>query len=694
MGWKIEAQIALGFGILVGSMNGVGGATNRMNETLVPLTFQPLPLGSITPLGWLKDQLTLEASGLAGHEHDFYNYVVHSTWLGGTQEYSALREGFPYWFNGLVPLAYSLSDSRLLDQVHSAADYVLDNQQEDGWLGPEQGTERNFWGRMPFCLGLMQLAQADKEYEGKVVSALWRFSGLMNSMLRDNFTGYHYHEGDQVGQGDEQWGRVRVQDMLITLQWLYETHPTGNMTQLMENMDLLIQGSLNWAEWYNTATYITKDLNTVPVSVTEPHFAYEHGVNIGQGLKALAVFRRVTHNDSLVQTSKNAVDWTFQYHGAASGAILADERLAGLSPYYGSETCTLVETMYSLSYLYQALGDSSYADRCEKTAFNAFPVQLTPDWWARQYVSQPNQPYSENLTETPFWNVNDWGQTYGLETDYPCCTVNHPQGYPKFLSNSYVKVNETGLAHALLSPGVAAIGDTIVKCETAYPFGNTLIYTITSRESFDFYVRVPSWAEASSTSISLNSSTSTVKPDSHTGLHKIAIPSGSTIVTYAISNLAIVQEKRANDTVAIHHGALIYALNIPSTNTSLAPKSYSNNSPLPSGYAPPESRDWIITPTSTWAYAIDPSTLTFHSVNGTDTSLANPIFAPGAAPMYITAKACEIEWGMYKGVPDAPPTGGNRKCKGNKTTEIRLEPLGGAKLHLVDLPVLDLGGIA
>jgi hypothetical protein len=121
-----------------------------------------------------------------------------------------------------------------------------------------------------------------------------------------------------------------------------------------------------------------------------------------------------------------------------------------------SELCTTVETMYSLSYLYKALGDNSFADRCELAAFNALPVVVTPDWRARQDMTQPNQPYSKKLSRTPFSNTNTLGQTYSLEGNYPCCTVNHPQGYPKFLSASFVKVGGNGLAHALLSPSTVS----------------------------------------------------------------------------------------------------------------------------------------------------------------------------------------------------------------------------------------------
>ena len=54
-------------------------------------------------------------------------------------------------------------------------------------------------------------------------------------------------------------------------------------------------------------------------------------------------------------------------------------------------------------------------------------------------------------------------------------------------------------------------------------------------------------------------------------------------------------------------------------------------------------------------------------------------------------RACEIAWGIYKGVPDVSPPKAERKCLGD-VFEVRLEPLGAAKLHMVDLPSIDLSG--
>ena len=346
------------------------------------MTFDPLPLGANHPGGWLHAELQTEANGLAGHEYDFYSWVHDSSWTGGSYEYSALNEGFPYWFNGLVPLAYSLDDQRLKDQVHSAAQSVLDRQQDDGWLGPEQGTARTFWARYPFFLGLTNLVDANATWEEPVLRALHTFVGLAHAMLSDDYKGYMYHDGDELSEDNFQWGRVRYQDMLLTLMWLYEKHPQDQSRQLLDCMHFFYNGSLSFQAWYNDAVYLRQNIYDVPDAIASANYPYLHGVNVGQGLKEAAVARRLTHNASLLQTASDGVDWTMRYHGAASGTVLADEREDGLDPFSGSELCTAVETMFSMTYLYQALGDPKYAEYAELATFNAMPVMLTGDWWA------------------------------------------------------------------------------------------------------------------------------------------------------------------------------------------------------------------------------------------------------------------------------------------------------------------------
>ncbi|KAH7050222.1 hypothetical protein B0J12DRAFT_710857 [Macrophomina phaseolina] len=660
-------------------------AQTSSNATLLPLVLRPLPLGSIKPSGWLRDQLTLEANGLAGHEHDFYPYVADSSWTGGKSEYSGLNEGFPYWLNGLVPLAYGLDDARLKDQVADAVASVLSRQAADGWLGPETGTARNFWARYPLLLGMIQLVEAEPQtWEEPILNATGRFVDLMVTMLRNDSTGYLWHEGDRLSKEEFTWGRVRVQDLLIVLQWIWERADTTEAlkSKLAESMQILIDGSLNWADWWQEGVFIKEDLNLLNTEpVDGPRYPYEHGVNAGQGLKALAVFRRFTQNDSLIDITSRGVDWTFQYHSAAHGGILADERLAGLAPYYGSETCTLVETMYSLSYLYQALGNNSYADLSERIAFNALPAQMSPNWWARQYVGQPNQGFSKELDQNPFFNVRESGQIYSVEANYPCCTVNHPQGLPKFLSNSFARVGDNDIAHMLLSPGnlttYVASGQVRINCQTNYPFANTLNYTITSDSATTFHVRVPSWADASKSTFSLNSTSKTVSPDASTGLQAIRLPAGTSKVDYSLA-ASVVTIPRANDTFAVQHGALLFALSVSSANTSFAPQTYGDSNTLLN--------------TTAWNVAIDPSTLVFRSNLDNVTDLPNPIFAPGAPPVWVEGKGCEIGgWGLYRGVMDVPPPKADRKCVGDAKI-YRLEPVGAAKLRVLDVPSIDLSG--
>ena len=217
--------------------------------------------------------MNLMADGLAGHQYEFYPIVRDSPWLGGSSEYSGLNEGLPYWFNGLVPLAYVLDNPRLKAQVREVTEYVLDHQQADGWLGPETDSNRDIWGRFPLLLGLCQLADADLGLSLRVIPAMYRFIDLMHDMLLEN-TGFH-----------EIWGRVRYPGMLICLQWLFENHPREDQDKSLETMNLLNKRGLSWAKYYNER-FIFGDLDAIknpPITAAHKDFPFVHGVNAGEG---------------------------------------------------------------------------------------------------------------------------------------------------------------------------------------------------------------------------------------------------------------------------------------------------------------------------------------------------------------------------------------------------------------------------
>eukprot|EP01059_Diplonema_ambulator_P012327 TRINITY_DN2258_c0_g1_i1.p1 TRINITY_DN2258_c0_g1~~TRINITY_DN2258_c0_g1_i1.p1 ORF type:complete len:756 (+),score=244.32 TRINITY_DN2258_c0_g1_i1:47-2269(+) len=76
---------------------------------LVP-RLNPLPVGSVTPKGWLLKQLTLQAEGLSGHLSQFWPDIMSSIWIGGAND-SGLHERTPYWLNGVVPLSFLLKNA-------------------------------------------------------------------------------------------------------------------------------------------------------------------------------------------------------------------------------------------------------------------------------------------------------------------------------------------------------------------------------------------------------------------------------------------------------------------------------------------------------------------------------------------------------------------------------------------------------
>jgi len=631
---------------------------------LAPMQYLSLPLGTVIPSGWLMDQLQVQTNGLAGHEHEFYDYVAQTDWVGGDSFYSNLEEAGSYWFNGMVPNGILVNNSAINAKTSEFLSYVLAHQDSTGWFGPEVNTTkpRYLWGRYPFMFGAIQMVEYDPSLTDQVVTALYKFVTLANSMLH-------------AGEGLEPWTETRWEDFVITLQWLYDFYPNGNEALLIDTMEQLKYTGVPWEEVFKPEYFPQTAVENLPNPFNLP--LTWHGVNVAEGLKALPSTYRFTHNQSDLDVASEGWDLLFQYHGRPSGIYAADEYLAGLEAVRGTELCLVVETMFSGSYLYQVIGDPKFPDRVERIAYNALPATLTGSMWSRQYLQQQNQIAAKNMNPDPFPLDGPYSNVFGLEPNYPCCTVNHPQGWPKFVSNAFLTTpNKASLVHIHLGPfettTTLASGNQVrVTVDTQYPFSDTLSTTITAINPFTYYVRIPSWVVGGTIAIN-GAAAQPVNPVN--GLQAVSAGAG---MTKFVLNLPspITTESRPQGSIAVHRGPLHYAFDISRNQTVLAQNSLQ-----------PLAVDLEFDATVNWQYAIDPSTLKFNA-GTTPPTLPSPIFDSGMPPMTISVTACLISW------PEAgdtfvssPPT--NPNCTGTQTT-IELSPYGATKLRIGEFPVFN-----
>ena len=91
---------------------------------LVQVPYAQLPLGDITPQGWLHTQMQTMLDGMTGNLDNVYGFVVgdNNAWLGG--EGDAWERG-PYWIDGALPMAYIMGDKALLAKANKWVEAIL-----------------------------------------------------------------------------------------------------------------------------------------------------------------------------------------------------------------------------------------------------------------------------------------------------------------------------------------------------------------------------------------------------------------------------------------------------------------------------------------------------------------------------------------------------------------------------------------
>ena len=630
--------------LLAVTLTGAPPAPAPNRAPLQSNAFEPLPLTSVMPKGWLLDQLRIQARGLSGHIDEFWpDLGTNSGWLGGAGE---SWERGPYFLDGLVPLADLTEDPVLIGKVRKWMDWTLDHQQAEGWIGPTKN--KDWWPNYVMLKALTQFHEATGD--ARVIPLLEKYFAYQAKHLDERPL--------------KEWAIFRWHDEVLSVLWLYNR--TGDRSLLDLARKLHAQGH-DWEKQFADFQF------TGRVSKQDASLA-THGVNNAMAMKAAAVWWLITGEQQDRDALARMLAALDRYHGQPNGIFSSDEHYAGLDPSQGTELCTVVEAMFSLETDISILGDAVLGDRLERISYNALPATFSADMWAHQYDQQANQVMCSLANR--HWATNGpESNIFGLEPNFGCCTANMHQGWPKLAAHLWMATPDGGLAAIAYGPsevsttvrGAVQVG---IEEQTEYPFRDSLNLAIklANSASFRLVLRIPAWAEGATVLVNGEAQSGvtagrfysldrTWNNGDHVAIH---FPMPVRISTWY------------NNSVAVERGPLVYSLKIGESWHKIKQTG--------------PAADWEVYPTTPWNYALvlDPKhPADWFTVK--ENAIAKQPFDASSSALEITAKARRLPaWQLVDDsagpLPVSPVTGGRSE------ETITLIPYGAGKLRITAFP--------
>ncbi len=499
-----------------------------------PLLESPLmklPIGSIQPRGWLRQQLLFMVDGMTGRLPQLSKFLKPTSgWLTFKDEDPGWEE-MPYWLRGFGDLGYVLHHERIIREARVWLDAALRNQQEDGYFGPPLNkTKNDLWPNMIMLNALQSLYEwsGDK----RVLPFMSKYFRYELNLPRNELL-------------PGSWQKVRGGDNLASVYWLYNR--TGD-TWLLDLAKALHERTADWTSGPQT----------------------NHGVNNAQGFREPATYYQQANDPELLQaTERNYARVMGEYGQVPGGMFGADEnfRPGYTGPSQAAETCSMVEFMHSFEMLLRITGDPLYADRSEEVAFNSLPAALTPDLRALHYLTAPNLVQCDPAENHIFENKG-YMLPYSPREVYRCCQHNVGFGWPYYAEHLWMATHGNGLAALLYAPTAvqAHVGHGVrveIEEETDYPFSETIDFKLSSPESvrFPLLLRIPGWCKAAS--VAVNGETLSVQPapQSYAVIERVWQDGDRVSLQLPMRITLSVWEKQANS-VSVNRGPLTYSLKI------------------------------------------------------------------------------------------------------------------------------------
>ena len=613
--------------------------------------FQKLPPGAITPRGWLREQLLLDANGLSGRLPEVSPFLKYegNGWVDPKSNDG--WEELPYWLRGYGDLSYVLRDPKMLKTTQKWIDGILANQKPDGYFGPERlkTTENGKPDLWPHMLVLDAL-HSYYEFSGdaRVIPWMTRYFRWQSKLPNDSFK--------------SGWGALRWADNMAVLYWLY--NKTGD--------DFLLDLGRRIHE--NSVNYVDNLPNM-------------HNVNLAQGIREPGEFWMQSGKAKDLNAVENDYDSIMSRYGQfPGGGFAGDEniRAGKFDPRQGFETCGIVEYMHTHEMMTRISGDAAWADRAEELAFNSLPAALTPDHKGIHYITSANSiELNGGGTQGQFDNHFEMLPFRDGATDYRCCPHNYGMGWPYYAEESWLATSDKGVAASLYTASDVSVkvGDgTLVKWSeaTEYPFADTIQFKLSTPKTvrFPLYLRIPQWTQNAQISVNGKAVKVAATPLSYVALER-SWKDGDTVSLRLPMQIAVKKWAENGDSVSVKYGPLWFALDMGETWQREG--------------GPDAFPQFYVTAQKPWNYGLPAD------VKASDFTISRPVavsaqpWTPATAPIRLQIKARRVPgWeadaqGIVRPLQESPA------LSSQPLQTVSLLPMGAARLRISSFPTVSSG---
>ena len=479
-------------------------------------TFTPMPFGSITPKGWIADQMEHDIDhGFVGHLDELVPDLIYEDDIYGKDRLTKLIErkdvgthnsGAEWevqflwwnsetqsnWWDGYLRHVLLVGDEQHQQKVTQYVSQKLSTADDDGYIGIygqdlryNHDTENGeLWAQASLFRGLLAYYEAtgDKSVLEAAVKAVdvtmaaYPINASTPFKTTDAFAG--------VGHG------LTFVDVLNTLNRI-----TGRQDYIDYAIFLL--------DDYSTHPQPEEDIQLANLLNDDYQFK-GHGVHTYEHLRALTIAAFHSYDPKYTKALE-AYLRRLEQVTTASGGPIGDEWIAGRHAHAhdtGYEYCSIHELLHSYAVLLQKTGDSKWADKLEWIIYNAGQGARHPDGKSIAYCKTDNS--FDVLGHVDMDNPQGemrFKYSPAHQDVAVCCVPNAGRIYPYFTQNMWQQT-EAGIVASLYGPSqlhtnIDGVPVSITQ-ETQYPFSHQVRFTVKSEKPVEFSLslRKPGWASS------------------------------------------------------------------------------------------------------------------------------------------------------------------------------------------------------